>query len=68
MKIIKKCNRKLARRKIKQTKRFECETCGCIFEADKGEYLVRDYLCDAMCYAECPCCGSCADEAKMESD
>ena len=64
MKIIKKGNRALAERKIKQTKRFECETCGCIFEADKHEYKASDY--DTKYYAECPCCGSNANEKKME--
>lgn len=43
--------------RLKETKQFNCGACGCVFEADKGEYTAEeqynavDYLC------ECPCCG-----------
>ena len=40
---------------------FECEYCGCLFEADKGEYkyssqmeVMHDGLGAYKC--ECPCC------------
>ena len=41
--------------------RFECNNCGCVFEADKGEYkyssqmeVMHDGLGAYKC--ECPCC------------
>lgn len=53
MKIIKKGNLE----KPKQIKRFQCDNCGCVFEAEKGEYkyvvATRNeefYIC------ECPYC------------
>ena len=42
------------------TKRFTCETCGTIFEADQGEYKGCSqlaYLHDGLLYqCECPVC------------
>lgn len=44
------------------TKRFTCEICGCVFEADKGEYYgisqmeSLDNLPRYKC--KCPTCGS----------
>ena len=64
MNIIKNGDRELAENKKKQTRRFECKICGCIFEADKGEYLIKDYRCDVMYYAKCPCCGYNANETE----
>lgn len=53
MKVIKQGNYDL-----KQTKRFHCKNCGCIFEADKSEY--KDYVqynqTEYLC--ECPTCHS----------
>lgn len=47
--------------KLKETLRFDCKSCGCSFEANKGEYkpadcfqAVHDGL-KASC--KCPCCG-----------
>jgi hypothetical protein len=43
-------------RKLKQTKRFECRTCGCVFEADEGEYESEsDFIC-TLYYCDCPNC------------
>lgn len=64
MNVIKGGDKELAERKIKKTKRFECEICGCIFEADKGEYKSSNCQWDFYYYAKCPCCGRNADEAK----
>jgi hypothetical protein len=36
------------------TVRFECRSCGCIFEADEGEYECYDV---PIVFAKCPCCG-----------
>ena len=52
MKIIKEG------RKPDMTKRFECKRCGCIFEADEGEWFNtdKDYN-DPRPSANCPFCG-----------
>lgn len=55
MKIIKKGN-------ITTTKYFTCNTCGCEFEAEKGEYKLTSQIgimqgCKNY-YIECPCCKS----------
>lgn len=49
-------------KKPKVTKIFECDNCGCRFEAEKGEYVasgqmevIHDGLPNYKC--ECPCCG-----------
>ena len=55
MKIIKQGEME----KTTKTVRFECRSCGCIFEANEGEYKYYDapvaYACEYD--AECPCCG-----------
>lgn len=55
MKIIKQGEKE----KTAKTVRFECRACGCIFEADEGEYKYYDapvaYACEYD--AKCPCCG-----------
>lgn len=48
--------------KLKQTKRFECKKCGCVFEAEKSEYDIvnnDDYFYSTLYRAECPCCKDC---------
>lgn len=65
MVIIKDGDKELAEKKRKQTKLFECKICGCIFEADKGEYRGEEGC--GFCYyyyAKCPCCRNKAYEAK----
>lgn len=64
MNIIKDGNKEIAERKRKQTKCFECRMCGCVFEADKGEYTDTGCQWDYYYYAKCPCCGDDADEKK----
>lgn len=53
MKIIKKG-------KLKKIKRFECNECGCIFEADDTEYRPTPILAMQLGEGEyrctCPCC------------
>lgn len=42
--------------KIWQAKRFECNRCGCIFEAKSNEYII-DYQYNTPYYrAHCPFC------------
>lgn len=60
MKIIKEGNLD----KIKQTKRFECKICGCVFEADAGEYKLTFERNTEVAYAKCPTCKSIAYEEK----
>ncbi len=46
------------------TRQFGCTSCGCVFEADSGEYsfLQRDgYVCI------CPCCGRNAKELPTDT-
>ena len=43
--------------KLKKIKRFECLTCGCIFEAEAPEYQWYSGQYNEDCYScECPCC------------
>lgn len=66
MKIIKEGKPKEELKAIlNKTKRFECKTCGCIFEADKGEYETEDVQIYTAYYCECPNCGQTAYEVKM---
>lgn len=50
---------------LNATKRFECKTCGCIFEADKGEYETEEVQIYSYHYCNCPNCGQKANEVKM---
>ena len=45
-------------RKILKIKRFECEYCGCIFEANKKEYKEEIQYNAAYYYCKCPFCGN----------
>lgn len=66
MKIIKKGKSKEELEAIlKVTKRFECKTCGCVFEADKGEYKYMDDGIYSEYYCKCPNCAKDAYEVKM---
>lgn len=47
---------------LNTTKRFECKTCGCVFEADEGEYTEEEY---GTTYCVCPNCGKNAFEVEM---
>jgi len=57
MEIIKKGNPDRAWWRVNQPVRFECDLCGCQWEAVRGEYqVVSDYR-NGACYGmECPCC------------
>ena len=52
MKIIKEGNK----RQLNKIKRFECTSCGCIFEADKTEYRSGNQYNESYYYCECPFC------------
>ena len=40
--------------KVKRDKRFECLKCGCVFDAEEGEYKCEEFYGYS---AQCPCCG-----------
>ena len=41
----------------KQIRRFTCK-CGCVFEAEKGEYSTGSQYNETYYYCECPTCKS----------
>jgi hypothetical protein len=66
MKIIKQGKTKEELKIIlKKTKCFECKTCGCVFEADDGEYETVEVQIYSYCFCKCPNCGQRAKEVKM---
>lgn len=47
-------------KKVTKKKRFSCEACGCVFEAERGEYTEADYMewnHDIIAKCRCPYCG-----------
>lgn len=66
MKIIKKGKTKEELKAIlNKTKRFECKTCGCVFEANEDEYEVEEEWIYSTYYCFCPNCGKESFEVKM---
>lgn len=53
MKIIK--NGEL--RKLKKILTFDCDFCGCVFEADNTEYKIGSQYNKTYYYIRCPFCG-----------
>ena len=53
MKILKEGNLEL----LKQTKIFSCSYCGCVFKADRNEYLTGKHYNDLYYTCTCPTCG-----------
>lgn len=69
MKIIRQGKSKEEIEKLlKQTKRFACTLCDCIFEADLGEYKYEEEYIYTSYYCECPNCGRIAYEARLTPD
>jgi RNase P subunit RPR2 len=58
MKILEQGNLEL----LKETKRFVCKYCHCVFEADKGEYKILSQYNEIIYQCQCPCCKHYADE------
>lgn len=52
MKIIKYGDKK----KLKIIKTFDCDFCGCIFEADNTEYKIGSQYNEEYYYIKCPFC------------
>lgn len=68
MKIIKEgISKEEVERKKRETKRFECKTCYCIFEADKGEYEYEDNYIYGEYRCKCPNCMEFASEQKLRT-
>lgn len=66
MKIIKQGKSKEELKAIlNRTKRFECMTCGCIFEADEDEYNKEECFYSYHFHCKCPNCGKIGFEVKM---
>lgn len=49
-------------------KRFKCDFCGCVFEADKGEYKVGTQYNSIYHQCKCPDCGKHANEVIMREN
>lgn len=48
-------------------KRFKCGFCGCVFEADEGEYAVCQHYNDICRQCKCPDCEKLANEVIMRN-
>ena len=66
MKIIKKgLSKEQVEKKLKQTKRFSCGFCECVFEADKNEYKSEEVQFNMYYYCICPNCSEKAYEVRI---
>lgn len=54
--------------RLKASKRFQCDECGCVFEADKDEYQSDMQYNTMYFYCECPCCGKTARPILMREE
>ncbi len=45
-----------------RTRRFRCGDCGCLFDADKGEYSIGSQYNELIYTCKCPDCGAVAAE------
>lgn len=61
MKIIKHGNPKYN----KPDRCFKCDNCGCVFEAEYGEYKTGSQYNETYRYCKCPECGKQANEVVM---
>lgn len=43
--------------KLKQIQTFDCDFCGCLFEADNTEYKIGSQYNEEYYYIKCPFCG-----------
>lgn len=44
---------------------FKCDSCGCVFEAEYGEYKTGSQYNETYRYCKCPECGKQANEVVM---
>ncbi len=54
--------------RLKKIKRFSCDACGCVFEAEKGEYESDMQYNETYFQCKCPCCGKTAQYVKMRKN
>lgn len=68
MEIIKEgLSYKELEQKRKAVKRFKCDYCGCVFDAEKDEYECKQYNHTELGYCcQCPHCDSIAREDKNQ--
>lgn len=52
-------------KKVLDIRRFKCRACGCLFEAERGEYEYGNQI-DPSAYCVCPCCGNVAGELRKD--
>lgn len=46
-----------------ERKRFTCRDCGCVFDAESGEYKIGTHYNETYFSCRCPCCnGFCSIE------
>lgn len=58
-KIIVQGDKEKGEKYFKRIKRFTCDVCGCVFEADKDSYEYYADQRDGSWYKmNCPCCGN----------
>lgn len=50
--IVREGNKEL----LYKIRTFECDECGCIFEANKDEYKYGEQYNETYYYCVCPCC------------
>ncbi len=67
MTVLKEGDRNRAKMLVLQTRRFECDRCGCVFEANNNEYKSAAQYNDIYYFCKCPCCGENANEVRMRN-
>ena len=43
--------------RVEETKMFECKRCGCVFKADRSEYISDQHYDEFYYTCTCPTCG-----------
>lgn len=51
---------------LSSVKRFKCDSCGCVFEAEKDEYITGSQYNNIFYQCKCPECGKTANEMRMQ--
>lgn len=63
MTVLKDGDLDRAKQSVLKPRRFECEQCGCEFEANKDEYKEAFQYNETSYFCKCPCCGTTVYEA-----
>ncbi len=67
MTVLKEGNCDCAKMLVLKIRRFKCDQCGCVFEANKDEYKSVAQYNDIYYFCKCPCCGENANEIRMRN-